>query len=367
MYMTDKFSLWVQVLSTPVVIFCCRGNATTCNELWRAASGCECMSRWAHTSLRPETRQPLERPDTLTHYISRAHEEKMNQTLGITGLSPGSRSRPLSICKSLGLLRFIVLAIVGLLTSAAAQQSAAPPAQQQPEAGQQAQSASPSAPPQSSSTDKSPENPQVKKQEKAGTSNDRLFFALPNFLTVESKDVPPLTAGQKFKVVARGAFDPIQIPWYAIQAGISQAANSEPGYGQGAEGYGKRFGAYAADGVIENFMVGAIFPSLLRQDPRYFEMGQGRFWHRAGYAMTRVFITRSDSGHKQFNFSEILGSATGATISTYSYHPRDDRNVPNTISVWGTQVGYDSLTAVIKEFWPDIRRRFAKKEKPSAP
>src|SRR5580704_321143 len=291
----------------------------------------------------------------------------MNQTPGIAGLSPGSQSGPLSIGKSPRLLTFIVLAIVGLLSSAAAQQSAAPPSPQQPEAGQQAKPTNPSAAPQSSSQDKNAENPGIKNQEKTGTSNDRLFFALPNFLTVSSKDVPPLTAGQKFKVVARGAFDPIQIPWYAIQAGISQAANSEPGYGQGAEGYGKRFGAYAADGVIENFMVGAIFPSLLRQDPRYYEMGQGRFWHRAGYAMTRIFVTRSDSGHKQFNFSEIFGSATGAAISTYSYHPRDDRNVPNTVSVWGTQVGFDSLTAVIKEFWPDIRRKAKKKKEAPAP
>jgi hypothetical protein len=289
----------------------------------------------------------------------------MNQTLGVAGSSPAPRPRSRSVsCPPLATV--LLLAILTLSIPTAAQQSA-PSAQQKPDAGQQTQPANPSSSPQSSSQDKPAENPNIKQQEKTGTSNDRLFFALPNFLTVESKDVPPLTAGQKFKVVARGAFDPIQIPWYAIQAGISQASNSEPGFGQGAEGYGKRYGAYAADGVIENFMVGAIFPSVLRQDPRYFEMGTGRFWHRAGYAMTRIFITRSDSGHKQFNFSEILGSAAGAAISTYSYHPRDDRNLPNTVSVWGTQVGYDSLTAVIKEFWPDLRRKFAKKKKTAAP
>jgi hypothetical protein len=260
-----------------------------------------------------------------------------------------------------------LLAVTSLLASAAAQQSSTPPTQPKPDAGQQTQPANPPAPSPSSSTDKNAENPGIKNQEKTGTSNDRLFFALPNFLTVEAKDVPPLTAGQKFKVVARGAFDPIQIPWYAIQAGISQAANSEPGYGQGAEGYGKRFGAYAADGVIENFMVGAIFPSVLRQDPRYFQMGKGGFWHRSGYAMSRIFVTRTDSGHHQFNFSEIFGSAAAASISTYSYHPRDDRNLPNTVSVWGTQVGYDTLTFVIKEFWPDIRRKAKKKKEAPAP
>jgi hypothetical protein len=83
-------------------------------------------------------------------------------------------------------------------------------------------------------------------------------------LTLENVvNVPPLTVVQKFKVVAHGTFDYIQIPWYAALAGISQAENSEPGYGQGAEGYGKRFGSAAADGTIENFMTSAILPSML--------------------------------------------------------------------------------------------------------
>jgi hypothetical protein len=191
-----------------------------------------------------------------------------------------------------------------------------------------------------------------------GTSKDRLFFALPNFLTLENAgDVPPLTVGQKFKVVARSTFDPVEYFWYGALAGISQWENSEPGFGQGAQGYGKRYGAYLADGTIENFMTEAILPSLLHQDPRYYQMGKGGFWHRTGYAISRIFITRTDSGGSQFNFSEVLGSAMASGISTYSYHPGGDRNVPNTLSVWGTQVGYDTLTLVVKEFWPDIRRR----------
>jgi hypothetical protein len=288
----------------------------------------------------------------------------MNQTFGVTGSSPAPRPRPFSVNNAPRLSALFGLAILLLITSAAAQQSSAPPPQQKPDAGQPAQ---PANPPQASSQDTTTQNPNIKQQEKTGTSNDRLFFALPNFLTVESKNVPPLTAGQKFKVVARGAFDPIQIPWYAIQAGISQAENSEPGYGQGAEGYGKRFGAYAADGTIENFFVGAIFPSVLRQDPRYFQMGQGGFWHRTGYSVSRIFVARTDSGRHMFNFSEIFGSAAAAAISTYSYHPSADRNLGNAGSVWGTQVGYDTITLVIKEFWPDIRRKAKKKKEAPAP
>ena len=214
----------------------------------------------------------------------------------------------------------------------------------------------------------------------AGTSNDRLFFTLPNFLTLEnSGKVPPLTSKQKYAVVVRGSFDYVQFPWYSFLSGISQAENSEPGYGQGWEGYGKRFGSAFADGTIENFMTGAIFPSLLHQDPRYFQSGKGSFGHRTLYAVSRNLITRGDSGKNQFNYSEVVGGALAAAISTYSYHPKgqfvttttpgvlkyipSDRTLTNTAKVWATQYAYDTLTLVVKEFWPDIRRKIRKNQK----
>jgi hypothetical protein len=209
---------------------------------------------------------------------------------------------------------------------------------------------------------KSDADPEVEASPQSGTSNDRLFFALPNFLTLENAgQLPPLTKGQKFKVVARGSFDYVEYPWYAVLAGISQAENSERGYRQGGAGYGKRWGAAFADGTIENFMTGAILPSLLREDPRYYQLGTATLWHRTFYAVSRIFVTRTDSGHERFNYSEIIGSALSAGISTYSYHPRGDRNLPNTASVWGSMVGYDTLTIVVKEFWPDIRRKLSHK------
>ena len=196
-----------------------------------------------------------------------------------------------------------------------------------------------------------------------GTSNDRLFYTLPNFLTLENAGkVPPLTAKQKFKVVARSSFDYVEYPWYGALAGISQAENSEPGYGQGAAGYGKRYGAAFADGTIENFWTGAILPSVLRQDPRFFQSGKGGFWHRTGYAMSRILVTRSDSGNNQFNSSEVFGAMIAAGISTYSYHPHEDKTFRNSASVWATQIGYDTLTLVVKEFWPDIRRKLRKQK-----
>lgn len=199
-----------------------------------------------------------------------------------------------------------------------------------------------------------------------GASKDRLFYALPNFLTLENaSQAPPLTSEQKFKVTLRSSFDPIELFWHASLAGIEQAGNSEPGYGQGMEGYAKRFASHFADGTIENVMTSAVVPSLLHQDPRYFQSGKGSFWRRSGYAISRLVVTRTDSGQSQFNYSEIFGSAASASISTFTYHPRGDRYLGNAASVWASEIGWDALSFAIKEFWPDIRRKIHK-PKPAA-
>jgi len=291
---------------------------------------------------------------------------------------------------ALRLLVGFVLA-TSLLTIAAAQQTATPDAtsaqaQANPAgtSGQQ-NTADPKAqvaPQATSSKDDKGAQSKGDQGKVAGTSNDRLFLALPNFLTLENAGkVQPLTTGQKFKVVALGSFDKIEFPWYGVLSGISQAENSEPGYGQGWEGYGKRYASAFADGTIENFMTSAVLPSILHQDPRFFQSSEGGFAHRAGYAVSRIFITRTDSGRSQFNYSEVIGSALAAAISTNTYHPRafittrydpttnmlvyvhnaSDRTLTNTLSVWGSQVGYDTITIVIKEFWPDIHRKMVHK------
>jgi hypothetical protein len=194
--------------------------------------------------------------------------------------------------------------------------------------------------------------------------DDRLFWTLPNLLTVENAShVPALTAGQKFRLVTQGSFDPVEYPYIGFLALISQAENSEPGFRQGAKGYAKRYGASFADNTIENYMTGAILPTLLREDPRYYQLGKGGFFHRAGYSVSRIFVTRTDAGQTSFNFSEILGSGISAGLSN-AYHPAGDRTVANTISVWWTQVGWDTISIVAKEFWPDIRRMVSRKRAP---
>ncbi len=190
---------------------------------------------------------------------------------------------------------------------------------------------------------------------------------MPNFLSLEnSAHVPPMTVKQKFQVSVRSSFDWFQYPWYGALAGISQARNSEPGYGQGAEGYAKRYASQFADGTIENFMVNAVVPSLLHTDPRYYQLGKGSVLKRTGYALSRLLITRTDSGHNTFNTAEIGGSLAAAAISTYSYHPEADRTFSNTTTVWAAQVGYDAIRIVLNEFWPDLRRKFHKKDQAPA-
>lgn len=236
---------------------------------------------------------------------------------------------------------------------------------QSPESERAAQQASPSIPDapvkvqskgvQPGQERNSNQNNRGQNQEQPTTpENDRLFGVLPNYLTVENQaKVPPLTTGGKYKLVAQGSFDPVMYPFIGFLALVSQAQNSEPGYGQGAAGFGKRYGAAFADSTIGNFMTGAIFPSLLKQDPRYFQLVHGGIKRRSIYAVSRILITRTDSGHNEFNSSEIVGNLVAAGISM-PYHPAGDRTLADTLSVWGTSVGWDTMSNLAVEFWPDI-------------
>jgi len=235
--------------------------------------------------------------------------------------------------------------------------------QQAPSPAPSEKAPTPNAPGQSETKPAEPEKKPQEQPARSGTSKDRLFWLIPNFLTLENAgQVPPLTPKQKFGVVARSTFDPFQFSYYVVLAGIGQADNNESGYGQGMQGYGKRFGAIFADTTIENFMVGAALPSVLRQDPRYFQMGKGSFGHRAWYAFTRIFVIRGDSGREQFNASEVFGSVLAAGISTYTYHPEQDQKIGNVAGVLGTQLALDAYGYMMKEFWPDIRRHFTRKK-----
>lgn len=183
--------------------------------------------------------------------------------------------------------------------------------------------------------------------------DDRIFGVMPNYLTVNGEQVAPLTWKSKYKMTAEGAFDPYEFGIVGVVSGIHQAENTDKPFGQGAEGYAKRYGSGFADQAIGNMMTGAVFPSLLRTDPRYYRAGKGTFGHRLGYAAGRIFVTLSDTGHRVFNASEFMGNAAAAGISNL-YYPSMDRTVSNNMNTFATQLSIDCLGNFLKEFWPDI-------------
>jgi len=201
-----------------------------------------------------------------------------------------------------------------------------------------------------------------KLEKETGTKNDRIFAVLPNYgFVAGSKALPPLTAGKKFRLATASVFDWAAFPFNGVLAGIAQAKNDPESYGQGWDAYAKRYGESFADNSIGTYMTTAIFPSLLHEDPRYYQMRQGKFYSRAYYAMNRLFVTRTDSGSTRFNYSESIGNATAAAISNI-YHPAEDRTAARNATTFGFLIFYDGLSNELKEFWPDIKRKVLHKD-----
>ena len=197
-------------------------------------------------------------------------------------------------------------------------------------------------------------------QPTSAPKNDRLFFVMPNYLTVENQQqFEPLRTGTKFKLSAKTMSDPVTVSFIGAIALIGQARNSDPSYGQGVSGYAKRYATMYADTGISTLMTASVFPTLLRQDPRYFQLGQGGIWHRTLYSVSRIFITRGDTGALQFNSSEIVGTGVAAGFSNL-YHPQNQRTLSNTMGIWGNDLMLNALCNVAKEFWPDLRRKLHK-------
>jgi hypothetical protein len=160
---------------------------------------------------------------------------------------------------------------------------------------------------------------QIKAEEK-----QRLVGFLPNFYTSYVPDAAPLTWKQKFSLATRGTFDPVAMVGVGFAAGVEQATNAFPGYGQGAEGYGKRFGAKFADGRSSDYLTHAIFPTLLHQDPRYYYQGSGTVKSRLLHAIGSAFLTRGDNGRTEPNYSYVLGDMCSGALSNL-YYPQANR------------------------------------------
>ena len=185
---------------------------------------------------------------------------------------------------------------------------------------------------------------QVKAQEK-----QRVLGVVPNFYSSYIWNAAPMSPKQKFGLALRSTIDPVTFVVAAGTAGVEQWHNTFPGYGGGTEGYLKRFGAAYADYAIYTMVADAALPSLFRQDPRYFYLGNSSTKSRAWYAISRTVVTRNDSGHSQVNWSHILGAFAAAGISNV-YRAPQDRTASLTMRNAGIIIGGSAVTNLIREF-----------------
>ena len=190
----------------------------------------------------------------------------------------------------------------------------------------------------------------------------RILGVLPNYRTVQDTGhVAPIPARRKLWIASKDSFD---YPIWLLAAGFAgmyELQNEEPSFGQGVKGYFKRYGTSFVDQSLGNMLTEGVFPSLLHEDPRYFRQGTGGAWHRVGYALTRILVTRTDAGTKRFNFSEFIGNSIVVGVSN-SYYP-DDRTVGDNLQKLGMQLSTDAISNVMKEFWPDVKRRFLQRHR----
>jgi hypothetical protein len=197
--------------------------------------------------------------------------------------------------------------------------------------------------------------PQTSEAQAQQTS--RIFGIIPNFRAVSTTEhLPPQTVREKFVTATQDSFDYSALFVPTVLAGVNLARNNTPEFGKGATGYGQYWWHAAVDQTSENYMVEFVMPVLTREDTRYYTLGQGGFWKRTGYALSRAAITRTDAGNETFNASEVVGAGMAAGLSN-AYYPASKRTVGNTMGQWGLDVGIDAAAFWVKEFWPDINRK----------
>ena len=184
----------------------------------------------------------------------------------------------------------------------------------------------------------------------------RVLGIVPNFYVSYLPDAVPLTRKQKFELAWKTVIDPVTFLMVGGEAGIEQWQNHFAGYGQGAQGYGKRFGAGYADTFSGTFVGGAILPSLLKQDPRYFYKGTGSKRSRFMYAIANAFICKGDNRRWQPNYSNILGSLAAGGISNIYYPAQDRDGLGLTFENAGIGIAATAFSNVLQEF---VIRRFS--------
>lgn len=201
---------------------------------------------------------------------------------------------------------------------------------------------------------------QISSDQATPPESKRIFGIIPNYRTAPSlMNYHPLTDAEKFKMATQDAFDRGTFALAALFAGQGQLTNANKSFGQGAKGYAKYFGTAYGDFMIGDYMTECVFPVLLHQDPRYFRRGEGSGWSRVRYAAGQIFMTHSDSGATQFNYSEIMGNSVAVAISNGYYS--DNRTAKDAVSKLGMQLGVDMAANILKEFWPEVERKLPRR------
>jgi hypothetical protein len=195
-----------------------------------------------------------------------------------------------------------------------------------------------------------------------GKQTKRMFGVIPNFAAVSADtQLPPLTSVGKFRLATQDSVDYSSFVWAGMQASQSMALKSYPELGHGVAGYSRYYWRAFADQASGSYFTEAIVPALTHEDPRYYTLGHGGFFRRAGYALSRVVLTKTDSGTTGFNYSEIVGNGMEAGLANL-YYPPQERSLHNTAVNWASQLEAASLNNLVREFWPDIRHKFLRQK-----
>lgn len=196
-----------------------------------------------------------------------------------------------------------------------------------------------------------------KPENSEGKQTKRMFWIVPNFAAVDAHTrLPPLSVQEKYVLATKDSVDYSSFVWTGLIAAQSMALKSDPELHQGLKGYGRYYWRAFADQASGSFFTEAIVPALTHEDPRYYTRGYGGFFRRTAYALSRVVVTKADSGGARINTSELMGNALEAGLANL-YYPPEERGLSNTTQNWATQLEAAALNNIIREFWPDIRRK----------
>jgi hypothetical protein len=202
-----------------------------------------------------------------------------------------------------------------------------------------------------------PDGKPIQTAEEKAEEQKRVLGVLPNYRTADgTKSFERMTPQGKIHIAVKDSFD---YPSFGVAAALSliyQAENQNPDFGQGVKGYLHRYATGVGDQIIGNMMTEGFMPALLREDPRYFRKVNGRFWSRLGYASTRTLIAKDDHGKNCFNFAEVIGNGIGASIGE-AYYPKSRSGLDVLSRTW-TAIATDTISNVLKEFWPDIKQHY---------